>query len=98
MGDISKDKITCQIDGAQTHSIPNYLRNTHPEWTIERYKETYPDAPLYSDVAQAKIREIQAAKTAAPAAKSATEGAATIDGVTRLGKDDVFSLAGAKDA
>ncbi len=40
--------ITCQIDGGKCHSIRIYLREHYPDWTVERYKEEYPGAPVLS--------------------------------------------------
>lgn len=40
--------ITCEIDGGKCHSIRIYLRENHPDWTVERYKEEYPGAPILS--------------------------------------------------
>lgn len=42
------DKIICQIDGAECHAIQLYLRDAHPDVTIEAYKAKYPHAPLLS--------------------------------------------------
>lgn len=42
------DRITCLIDNARVHVIASHLKTNHPEWTVERYQETYPGAPLLS--------------------------------------------------
>lgn len=45
----SADKIKCEIDGAMVHSIQAHIKSNHgSEWTLERYKASYPDAPLLS--------------------------------------------------
>jgi cobaltochelatase CobS len=41
--------ITCKIDGGQCHSIRIYLRDNHPDWTIDRYKSEYPGEPILSE-------------------------------------------------
>lgn len=47
------DKIKCEVDGAMVHSIQAHLRANYPnEWTLQRYQEVYPDAPLLSDFAR----------------------------------------------
>jgi cobaltochelatase CobS len=61
----SKAKIQCMIDGAETHSIRKHLADTHPDWTIERYQTTYPDAPLLSPYAMAVIEIAAKAKAEA---------------------------------
>lgn len=49
----SADKIKCEIDGALVHSIQAHIKaNYASEWTIERYKDAYPNAPLLSEFAQ----------------------------------------------
>lgn len=57
-------RITCRICNAEVHSIQLHLRNDHPDWTIERYKEEYPDAPVFSPLAEAKMKEKLAEKAA----------------------------------
>jgi cobaltochelatase CobS len=59
----SSDKIRCEVDGAMVHSIQAHLRATYPdEWTLDRYKETYPDAPLLSDFARKALEKAKADK------------------------------------
>jgi cobaltochelatase CobS len=62
---VSDAPITCQIDGGQCHSIKVYLKNNHPEWTVERYEKTYPSAPLMSEHGKRRLAEIRAQKQAA---------------------------------
>jgi len=50
-------KITCQLCSAETHSIQIHLRDEHPEYSIEGYQSDFPEAPLLSDVAKAKLAE-----------------------------------------
>lgn len=47
-----KDMIKCEIDGVECHSIQIHLKNEHPEWTIQKYQDTYPSAPIFSDYAK----------------------------------------------
>lgn len=61
------DPIICQIDGAACHSIQSYLKKAHPEWTIEKYKAEYPEAPLLSEKARRRVAEIRAQNATAKA-------------------------------
>lgn len=63
------EKIVCQIDGARVHSVAAHIRANHPDWTIERYKEEYPDAPLLSKFAERLLEERRRAATTANAAE-----------------------------
>ncbi|SER28897.1 cobaltochelatase CobS [Faunimonas pinastri] len=54
---IDDGKITCQIDGARVHSVQLHIKAQHPEWTLERYKQEFPHAPLLSDMAKAQIEK-----------------------------------------
>jgi len=68
------DMIVCEIDGGKCHSIALYLRDNHPDWTVERYEAEYPNKPVLSAYAkmviETKAREKaeERAKAAAPAA------------------------------
>lgn len=77
------NKITCQICGAEVHSIQLHLRDSHPEWDIEQYKEEYPDALLLSELAQKRIAEKAASRDTTVTTEMA--GAATA-AVSTLGK------------
>lgn len=50
-------KITCHIDGARVHSVQLHIQNNHPDWTLDRYREEYPKAPLLSERAQKALRD-----------------------------------------
>lgn len=52
-------KIKCEICGEETHTIKSHLAESHPEVTLDDYRETYPDAPLLSEVAKKKLLEIK---------------------------------------
>ena len=52
------ETILCMIDNAKVHSIKIPLREKYPEtWTLDKYKEKYPDAPLLSPKAARLIEE-----------------------------------------
>lgn len=50
-------KITCAICEAEIHHVGAHLKESHPEISVEDYRAQFPDAPLMSDVMQAKIEE-----------------------------------------
>lgn len=71
--EISDGRIVCQIDNARVHSIATHIKNSQGStcagWTIERYKQEFPHAPLFSDLALRKIAENRATREQkAPAA------------------------------
>lgn len=49
-------KITCQICGELMHAAQVHLKDAHPDWTIDRYKDEFPDAPLLSARAEEALR------------------------------------------
>lgn len=65
------DKIVCLIDNKRVHSIQIHLRDNHPGWDIERYKTTYPEAPLLSEYALGEIARKRKEKSAATASENA---------------------------
>lgn len=89
------EKITCAICGAQEHSIQIHLRNAHPDWTVERYTATYPDAPLLSEAAKVALEKkraqaaAQAGAAAAPAVGMAGTAAAAANVATLIPKGQV---------
>lgn len=54
---IDDEPIICHIDNKPVHSIQVHIKNNHPDWTIERYRREFPDAPLLSGKAQRMIAE-----------------------------------------
>ena len=97
---VAASKITCKVCGAQVHSIKMHLDKDHPELSIEDYKTSHPDAPLYSAMALAKIAEKRSASIAAetqPEAPAAFEMAGT--GTMSKGAfHQVFNLGSTKAA
>jgi len=90
----SDGKITCQIDGALCHSIQLHIRDHHPEWTLERYRTEFPDAPLLSRLAEKKIAQRREQEKAKAAAEPETARMA----VKRQPFHEVFDLGSAKAA
>lgn len=75
-------KITCQICGAQTHSIQLHLKNDHADegMSVEQYQAMYPDAPLFSPEALKAIEEKRSAETA----RTHMAGTATAEKVVHM--------------
>lgn len=62
----SADKIICQIDGQETHSIQLHIKQNYADtWTIEKYKQEFPDAPILSEFAKRRLEQTSAARVAA---------------------------------
>lgn len=91
------DKIICQICGAKTHSIALHIRDEHTEWTIDQYKENFPDAPILSDMAKQKLAEKKIATAEAelkhinsavitPISKAGGEESVAMNELFKLGK------------
>jgi cobaltochelatase CobS len=65
------DKIVCQVCSAEVHAIQKHMEvHVDEGWTIERYKEEFPDAPLISD----KVRDMLAAKKMSEASSRVAAG------------------------
>lgn len=77
------NKIKCHICNGEEHIIESHLRKDHPEWTIEMYKQKFPEAPLMSEAAKEllKRRSEEAAKAKAGGSVSAAM-ATTASGAT----------------
>ncbi len=85
-------KILCQIDGAKCHSVSLHIKNNHPDWTLERYRAEYPDAPVLSEYAKAMVMKRKAEQ------KAETSMTATGAEFTREPFHIVFDLGSAKAA
>lgn len=101
------DKIKCELCNAEVHSIQMHLKNDHPGVTIESYIRDYPDAPLMSELAKAKLAEKRAAKAPAaeePKLEMAGTAAASVStlvpkgAVVKKAFHEVFALGSAKAA
>lgn len=55
-------RIRCNICDGLVHSIEYHIKKDHPDWTSERYRAEFPDAPLLSDIAAKRIKEKQEEK------------------------------------
>lgn len=51
------EHIKCMVCGKEIHSVSIHLKEEHwPEWTIERYRNEFPDTPVLSERAKEVIR------------------------------------------
>lgn len=56
-------KIVCHIDNERVHSIALHIKNKHADtWTVDRYQQEFPDAPLLSKLAEETIAKRAAEK------------------------------------
>ena len=83
----SDTRIKCEICGAKVHSVQQHLAKEHEDCSFEQYKEKYPDAPLLSAPAQAKLAAMIAAKSASKSVvtDSSKESIANFHEVFELG-------------
>jgi cobaltochelatase CobS len=87
----NEDMITCHIDGGKTHSIRLYIKENHPDWTIDRYKESYPGEPVLSAKgrrAALKAKEAADRKAAGSTAFNPTQPFAFVE----RSLSDIFDL------
>lgn len=61
-------KIVCLLDDARVHSIQVHLRDNWPDVSLADYQTRFPDAPILSDAAAARIRQVAAERAAQAAA------------------------------
>jgi cobaltochelatase CobS len=73
----SDGKIVCQIDNARVHSIQLHIRDNHPDWTIDRYKKEFPDAPVLSETAAKRLAQRASEKKKGEIAQTAVTPATT---------------------
>ncbi|RWJ03395.1 MAG: porphyrin biosynthesis protein [Mesorhizobium sp.] len=88
------DPIICQIDGEKCHAIHIYIKKKHPDWTIERYKREFPEAPLLSEKAKRRVAESRAQQ----AAMAEATGVKTARVARQAIFHEVFELGNAKAA
>ena len=70
----SNQKISCEVCGAEVHSIKKHLAEEHEGMSLEQYRADYPDAPIVSDYAKKLImkrKQEQDKKMAAKETKKA---------------------------
>lgn len=70
------DKIKCQLCGEEVHSIAAHLKNVHAAdssspCSLAEYKEKFPEAPIISEFARARLEEKRRAEAEEAASKMA---------------------------
>lgn len=93
---IEDGKIVCLIDNARVDSVQIHIKNNHPDWTIEKYREKWPEAPLLSKRAEAALA-LRAKQNKEEQAKVAA-AATTLVAFERKALADVFGFGAAKAA
>jgi cobaltochelatase CobS len=74
-------KIVCHIDNVRVHTIQGHINKNHADtWTIEKYQQEFPDAPLLSDMAKKAIADRAAQKAKETAQAAAVASAASAGG------------------
>ena len=74
----SDTRIKCEICGALVHSVQLHLTKEHEACSLDWYKEKYPEAPLLSATAQAKLDAALAAKSASKSTLTDSPKEATV--------------------
>lgn len=77
---MSNVRIKCEVCGSEVHAIMVHLKESHPDWTIERYQSAYPTAPMFSELGKEALRKQQAAA----ALKKAEQASAASLGVAAI--------------
>lgn len=88
---MSDDRIVCKECNAKVHSIQLHLKKDHPELTLEEYQAKYPDEPILSATAHAKLEEHRKAAVK-------VEMATSLPGVAKKAFHEVFGLGRVKAA
>lgn len=84
------EKISCAICGAKVHAIHLHLREAHHDWTVERYREKFPEAELLSEEAKKKVEAHMKAR--APVVENSLAAA------TQVALHDLFDLGASRAA
>ena len=50
-------KISCEICGELTHAVQMHLKEKHPEMSIQKYREIYPNAETLSELAKMQLEK-----------------------------------------
>ena len=90
----SDGRIVCHIDAARVHSIAMHIKEHHPDWTIERYKEEFPGMPLLSPKAAELARQRRLAKQKLEEARAERGPEVTVGAMRAVKKafHEVFEL------
>ena len=92
---VTDEKIKCELCGAETHAIQIHLKEAHKGVTLAQYQEQFPDAPLMSEFARARVAAARAEKEERIAPKHVTE---KLPEISKKAMAKVFSLGRTKSA
>lgn len=95
---VTDEKIKCEICGAETHAIQIHLKEAHKGVSIEKYQEQYPEAPILSAFAEARLAAKRAEKADSEALIKPTVIAETIATTVMRPLAKVFGLGSTKAA
>lgn len=56
-------KIACEICGEPIHSVRIHIKEAHPNMSIEKYRQIYPNAEILSELAKEQIRQVKKAES-----------------------------------
>lgn len=94
---VTDEKIKCELCGAETHAIQIHLKEAHKGVTLAQYQEQFPDAPLMSEFARARVAAARAEKEerAAPVKHVVSE---SMPDIAKRAMAKVFGLGTTKSA
>lgn len=93
------EKIVCHIDNQMVHSVQVHIKKHHPEWTIERYQQEFPDAAILSDYAKQVLEKKKAGQGSAQTSEAPAPSAITANlAITHGSFHEVFELGNAPAA
>lgn len=94
---VTDEKIKCELCGAETHAIQIHLKEAHKGVTLAQYQEQFPDAPLMSEFARARVAAARADKEerAAPVKHVVSE---SMPDISKRAMAKVFGLGTTKSA
>lgn len=90
--------IACKICGAEIHHVGAHLKESHPDWTAERYRAEFPDAEMVSAVALQLIKDAQAARAAKATSQVNMESSANVLPFNRERRVPMHELFGLGDS
>jgi cobaltochelatase CobS len=82
------DRVKCEICGALTHSIQHHLKQEHPEFSMEQYRQQFPDSPILSNTAIKKMEEMKSKEGAKVVASMKTD----IPGIKKMPFHETFGI------
>lgn len=96
------EKITCMICGDACHSIQLHLKESHVDISLQRYREMFPDKPIFSEFAleqlKAKRENAERINMAGTSAATVTSISSRLPHASKEAMSKVFELGRAKAA